>query len=155
MIMATRANTSKSNWGKIADSGMGGFLNPPAHPEHTKSIVSFFGDTFSISLSAAVKETWLDDETRNKAKRILSNWKPPDIESPEVQEWILKVLGYFKNCYQSENGSWDASDLRIVNDSSLLPVDKHAGVYLIRKYYHDFTPTKEHFDKAYWGTKPE
>jgi len=158
--MANRAGTSKSNWGKLVHKGMGGFLNPPTHPEHKWDVQSVYGDTFHMSLSAAAEATWLNDETRRQATSLLRNWKRPPIQSPEVQDWIRKVLGYCKGCYVGQdkqgNLSWNVSDLRIRPDiDPMLNENIHAGVHLIRKYYPDYMPTKTDFAQAYWGKKPE
>lgn len=148
-----RANTSKRNWGKVKSGGMGGFLNPPTHPEHSQGVYSVYGDTFAMSLSGAADAEWLNDETRSRARRILKAWKRPPIESDEVQDWICNVMGYFKGCYKGEKG-WNASDLRIDQQAdAVLNQDIHAGVNLIRKYYPEFILTADHVSKAYWGKK--
>lgn len=151
---------SRSIYGKIVASGMGGFLNPPTHPEHSFSVSSSYGDTFSMSLTAAAKTDWLNSATKAAARHLLKTWKAPAIESTEVQDWIAHVLGYFKSCYSGSdsdgNISWNASDLRILPDADpVLNADIHAGVHLIRGYYPEFTPTAEDFARAYWGTKTE
>lgn len=152
--MATRANTREFNWGKIVSEGMGGFLNPPTHPEHSHSVHSLYGDTFSMSLSAAVESDWLDDETKAAAKRMLDSWARPDIESPAIRDWVHRVLGYLQGCYQGDNGEWDASKLIIDQGRDpIANVDQHAGVHMIREYYPDYQPTVEDFKLAYWGTR--
>lgn len=150
--MAIRSQTRKGNWGKINNSGMGGFLNPPTHPEHSLSIHSVYGDTFSMSLSSATESESLNDEAKTQARQILNNWKPLPIDNPEIQDWIQQVMGYFHTCYQSASGSWNAGDLLI--DPNLDPIanqDKHAGVHLIRKYYPDFQLTDTIVKSARWG----
>ena len=80
------------------------------------------------------------------------------LDSPEIQDWILQVLGYFRGCYNLlpwEEAGWNVSALTI---SQLLDpmeyIGQHAGVHLIRRYYPEFAPTPEQFTSAYWGTKP-
>lgn len=132
----------KSCWGKIVKGSMGSFLEPPTHPTHLYSVKSVFGNTFYMSIESAAddKENWLDERTRAEAKKIMSEWKPLPIENKDVQEWINKVLKYFKHCYQGKNGEWEAGSLIIdTDDSNLIKnQDKHAGVHLIRKYYPNF-----------------
>lgn len=135
---------------------MGSFLNPPTHPEHSFSVASTYGNTFSMSLSSAAKDESLNESTRIAASNLLKLWEAPTRESPEVQDWIAQILGYFKGCYSGQdsqgNLSWNASDLRILPDiDPVLNCDIHAGVHFIRKYYPHFTPTKAHFESAYWG----
>lgn len=134
--------------GRISLSGMGGFLNPPTHPEHTHSVQSRTGDTFSMSLSSAVTSEWLDAGTRLAAKTLLDEWQKPAIESPEVQEWIRQVLGYFRGCYKNTEGTED----KLLIDSKIDPltrVDSHAGVHLIREFYPAYQPDAVQFAEAY------
>lgn len=155
--------TMKKEKGRIRRKGMGGFLNPPTHPEHAMSVETDLirrpENRGSMSLTAAVDAEWLDDATRASAKRILEAWQSPPIESPEVQEWILKVLGYFKGCWKGDGPApecWNVQNLRMGKGAGPgADLTHHAGVHLIRKYYSDFLPTQEHFDKAYWGKKPD
>ena len=145
----------KSN-GYLSPNGCGGFLNPPTHPEHDYSIT---GREFILSLTGAVKSEWLSDDARRVAKNLLKSWKAPAIESPEIQEWILQVLGYFKGCYKVSGNSapdcWNVDKLIItMTRNPMLNCNIHAGVNYIRKFYPAFIPTAEHFQNAYWGTKP-
>lgn len=147
--------TSKRDYGKIIHEGAGGFLCPPTHPMHKWSVKSSYGDTFFMCLeTAAYDSPWLNADTRVRAKQILAAWKPLPITDVSVQDWIRQVLGYFRNCYQAENGSWKAGELRILKQGEALPYDKHAGVHLIRKYYPDYYPSVQELSEAYWGTKP-
>jgi len=149
--------------GRIRREGMGGFLNPPTHPEHSYSVETDLRrrpeNRGSMSLETAVTSEWLDVGTRAAAKRLLTSWERPPLESAEVQEWIHQVLGYFKGCYcgpQDGEDKWNASNVRIMPGADpVLNADIHNGVHLIRKYYPEFKPTAEHFARAYWGTKPE
>lgn len=151
-----KTNASLVSFGKIVNSGMGGFLNPPTRPEHSYSVRSLRGDTFCMSLTAAVSDKWLDEKTRKQAGELLSRWIAPDINSPKIQAWIRQVLGYFAGCYVGQdkvgNPSWNVSDLRISKETNpTLNADTHAGVHFIRKYYPNFIPTAEHFAQAKWG----
>jgi len=145
--------------GRIVNGGMGGFLCPPSHPTYSQHVETdlnrrpeYHG---GMSLETAIDCDWLDNATRAVARTILNSWKRPALESPEVQEWILQVLGYFKGCYCRGDGAepedWHAANLAINPENRT--VDEHAGVHLIRKYYPEFTPSEEHFQQAYWGSK--
>jgi hypothetical protein len=154
--MTTTATKEK---GKLVREGMGGFLNPPTHPEHEWSVQTDLrrrpDNRGSMCLSTAATSEYLDDATRNAAKRALSAWTAPAIDSPEVQAWILQVLGYFQNCYYNSNAGdkgWDAGNLDIDSKvDPLLNADIHAGVRLIRKFYPSYEPTEEEFAAARWG----
>lgn len=152
--------TATKERGVIRREGMGGFLNPPTHPEHTNSVEFDLHrsreNRGGMSLSTAVECEWLDDATRAEAKRRLDEWAGSPIESPDVQAWIRQVLGYFKGCYRGEGAEpecWHAGNLRIIKSSEPQPpVEEHAGVHLIRKYYPEFAPTPQHFAEAKWGS---
>jgi hypothetical protein len=158
--------TAKKEHGRIIHDGkgMGGFLCPPTHPCHHYYVETELHkrpcDRGGSSLDYAVKQEWLDDETRQAAQALLDNWIHPDIDGEMIQEWILQVLGYFRGCYRNpeETGADAWHSGKLLTDSKADPmqnIDNHAGVNLIRQYYPDFTPTAEHFAKAYWGKKPE
>lgn len=148
--------------GRIVNEGMGGFLNPPTHPEHTQHVETDLqrspANRGGLSLTAAVACDWLDDATRAKAQAALDEWQRPPIERADVQAWIGQVLGYYRGCYKGDGDSanaWHAGNLRISQTADpMLNVDAHAGVRLIREYYPEYQPTREDFARAYWGTKP-
>ena len=153
-----RRSIPKSNWGKIVggkEGNSGCFLNPPTYPTYNYSVTSIYGDTFWLSLDCAVKTEWLDGETRIKAWGLLKRWKKPDINSKEVQEWILQVLGYFKNCYLPSYKSKNVSDLLIRNWNPLKHTKRHRGVDCIRRWFPEFNLTEKHIKDAYWGSKPK
>jgi hypothetical protein len=143
--------------------GMGGFLNPPGHPEHTSHVETDLerrpDNRGALSLSAAVDCEWIVPGIRNEAKRKLDEWSAnrPALDSVEVQAWVRQVLGYFKGCYgdPNKNGDirWNASELIIDKRDPLSNTDDHAGVRAIRQYYPEFTPTAEHFAQARWGSQ--
>lgn len=141
--------------GKVVNNGMGGFLNPPTHPEHDWSVESVKYDDFSMSLSCAVDCEYLDPETKAKARRLLKSWKRLPLKDEKIQDWVYNIMGYFKTCYQGKDGSWNAGELQI--DSKRDPIksqNTHAGVHFIRKFYPRFKLKQSHLDNAYWGTKP-
>ena len=158
--MAGKANKEK---GLIVHPGMGGFLNPPTHPEHDWHVETDLRrrpeNRGGMSLSAAVDATWLDPATRAEAKKLLKSWQPPSPSSPEITDWRQQVLGYFRGCYRnpgSPDGEWNASNLVIdQNRDPIANADDHAGVHLIREFYPDYVPTEDNFGGAYWGSKPE
>lgn len=158
----------KTEKGRIVPTGMGGFLNPPGHPEHVCHVETDLRrrpeNRGGMSLSSAVESQWLDSTTRRAARLLIHRWDrlKPGIRNPahpEMQEWVYQVLGYFRNCYQgsgNEPECWRADKLAIhsgINDAEG-DWSKHAGVHLIRQYYPDYEPTADDFAGAYWGTKP-
>lgn len=138
--------------GTVVIGGMGGFLCPPEHPEHSYSVRTKHG---SYSLSCATTCEWLDEDTRKNAHNLLSKWSDnrPPIDSPGVRDWIHNVLGYFRGCYKGDGAEpecWHVSNLKFGGNS---PIENHAGVHLIREYYPEYVPTDGDFENAYWGTK--
>lgn len=153
--------TQTKERGIIVHSGMGGFLNPPTHPEHSYSVMFDLKrkreNRSSCSLSAALENDWLCDEVRLEAAKLLKEWKSPDINSPEVKDWISKVLGYFNDCYSKDGKGRNVnSDLEILHNADPFTNDlanRHLGVMMIREYYPKYVPTPEDFKNAYWGKK--
>jgi hypothetical protein len=140
---------------------MGGFLCPPGHPMHTASVETDLRrkpeNRGCMSLEYAVDSPMLDDATRAAARTVLAAWQKPALDSPEVREWILQVLGYFRGCFNftSRADGWHADQLTIDSKKSPLKnADFHAGVHLIREYYPEYKPTRADFAGAYWGKKP-
>jgi len=140
--------------------GMGGFLNPPGHPEHTMSVETDLRrrpeNRGAMSLGAAAEAEWLHPATRAEAKRHLANWhanKLP-LDHPDVVDWRHRVLGYFKNSWKGDGAEpWNVANLRSTMPPGGSPND-HAGVHLIQKYYPEYQPTPDDWAGAYWGTKP-
>ena len=157
----------KKVYGSIVNTGMGGFLNPPTHPEHFYSVETDLNrspeNRGSMSLSYALECDYLDDTTKERVRATLAQYVPQPIDSPEMQDWVHSVLGYFRNCYRNSNfpepACWYAGNV-IITDSpeekyGLHPIDDHAGAHLIRKFYPDFIPTQANLRDAYWGKKVE
>jgi hypothetical protein len=151
-----RNQIPKRDWGKIVNSGMGGFLDPPTYPTHAQSVHSVYDDTFSCSLPSAASSEWLDRETATEAARIIANWQKPPIDSPEIRDWIEQVLGYFANSYSldGKTRNIDKSETKKGNPFKI-GVNRHLGVMLIRRFYPDYTPTQTDFKNAYWGDKKQ
>lgn len=147
--------------GRIVMEGMGGFLCPPTHPMHTQSVETDLrrrpDNRGRESLEYAVDDDSLDDATRAAARTVLNSWKRPPLDSPEVREWILQVLGYFRNSYNfsGDEEGWRADRLTIRSVDPLENAGHHAGVHLIWRYYPEYTPSANDFAQAYWGKKPE
>ena len=148
---------------RIVDEGMGGFLNPPTHPEHTHSVEFDLHrrpeHRGRMCLTLARDEDWLTDSIRIEVNAMLDAWQAPPLDSPDVHEWVLQVLGYFRDCYRNPDKSgweqWSASHVRILKQNPLEHANDHAGVHHIRHFYPKYQPTAEDFANAYWGTKPE
>ena len=150
--------------GAIVQEGMGGLLCPPGHPMLTQSVETDLRrkpeNRSRMSLEYALESPGLDAATRAVVRTILATWerlKPP-LDSPEVREWILQVLGYFRGCFNfhpENEAGWHAANLTIESDADPLEkADFHAGVHLIRQYYPDYQPSAADFTAAYWGKKP-
>lgn len=140
--------------GRIRNQGMGGFLNPPNHPEHTQSVE---GGGYSMSLSEAVKPSsdWLKATTVKRAKALLDSWEPLPINHEDTITWIHQILGYFKDCYKGNGENpWDTSNIRILPRKDPMWFswyDRHVGVHFIRMYYPEYKPTDNDFANAKWG----
>ena len=148
----------------VVSGGMGAFLNPPTHPEHSLHVETDRNrrrcNRGAMSLSSALTADYIDPSVQKQVKEILTNWENNklSIDNYKVQDWICRVLGYFRNCYISTNGSRSAQDLIIDPECNPMvnkaTTDLHAGVAFIRDHYPEFIPTEKHFANAYWGNKP-
>jgi hypothetical protein len=141
---------------RLRNKGVGGFLNPPGHPEHDWSVVS---KDSSTSLSSAIKSSYVDDAIKKQAQDLLNKWageKPP-LSDPKIQDWIHQVMGYFHDMHKGHGDketSWHASNLtHRPGADPMLNQDIHAGVNFIRKYYPEFKLEGGHVANAYWGSK--
>lgn len=149
----------------VRDHGMGGFLCPPLHPMHNYEVQTDLRrrrkNRSSMSLEYALTCEWLHEDTKNRVRGLLAGWEDskPTLDAPEVQEWILQVLGYFRGCYRGagpEPECWNVSNLRIPKKGEpAISNEEHAGVHLIRKYYPEYQVNAAHFEAACWGTKPQ
>lgn len=132
----------------LVNEGMGGFLNPPTHPEHSYSIVEYRGghECGSYSLSAAASEDWLPGSVKGTAKGILKRWQAGTPDSA----WVQSVYNYFRHCYSvdgietnvNHEGKtitfgkfWDNADLE-----KDMPPTHHLGYMFVKKYYPDHEP---------------
>lgn len=148
--------------GRVVKEGMGGFLNPPGHPEHDYHVQTDLRrrpeNRGGMSLSTAVDCDYLDAGTRAAARAKLAQWaanKQP-LESPEVQAWIRQVLGYFAGAYRrAGNDAPDAWHVHFLifnkHIDPMMRLEDHAGVHLIQSFYPEFKAEPIHFAQARWG----
>ena len=151
---------------KMGDGGMGGFLNPPGHPEHTMRVHELcpgwkkYGPDMSSLSSYA--ENGTDESCRDRCRDILAAYVGPATDSPEFQAWARQVMGYFRNCWRqpecvrkfrgiSDAKQWNCDMLYMGAPLKLHTIDDHAGVNFILKYYPGWVPAPEDFKLAKWG----
>lgn len=141
---------------------MGGFLNPPGHPEYAYSVESDLRrrpeNRSRMSLSYAADCEWLNRDTRHQARKLLNQWSKnrPTLNDPAIQDWICNILGYFRHCYVKPYGTNRAGDLLIdANRNPLRFAHEHAGIQYIRRFYPEFHPGARHFAGAYWGERKQ
>jgi len=140
--------------GRIVPGSIGSFLCPPNHPMHEWAVETDLRpeNRETLSLDYAAGCDYLTPETRAEAKALLDTWQPgtPDLD------WIHQILGYFKGSYRNPSAEkqWNVDTMVFDARDPLTNADDHAGVHHIRKFYPDFTPTREHFTGAYWGKRP-
>jgi len=149
---------------RVTYPGMGGFLNPPTHPEHHLHVETDLRrreeNRGGMSLSAAAECDYIDPAARAEAKRRLAKWEPLPIDRPALVDWRRQVLGYFRGMYRGQavppGQEWHVQWM--VHNPDADPIqhaDDHGGVHFIRTFYPEYMPTEEDFAGAYWGTKPE
>jgi hypothetical protein len=138
---------------RIDNSGMGGFLNPPGHPEHNYS-VKYYDGSCCLSTAAREQGDWIELEVRQEAKKLLSDWESKNSHKKPDSTWVKKTLAYFKHCYFNPDinvNGWDALHLLIDrNKDPMQHIDTHAGVHFIRKFYPKYKPKAKDFTGT-WG----
>lgn len=132
---------------RIANEGMGGFLDPPEYPSHNFSLVWPNG---SCSLDHALKhgKGVFPDTVLAEAENLVKLWKNGAYGKVPNETWVLRILGYFKDCYRDPA---DPGGFVVRKIEPMENLDEHCGIRFIRKFYPDFVPTKEQFENAGWG----
>lgn len=140
-------------------------LCPPGHPRYElQSVYTAAGDDPMDARGQRNHMMVLLQPGTKSVYRLVEHdgadalWVPLPADHPEVAEWRLHVLGYFRNCYRSphhpEPECWHAGNLAISERDPIAHAEDHAGVHLIRRYYPAYVPRAEEFANAYWGEKP-
>ena len=126
----------------IENEGMGSFLNPPGHPEHSKSVM--WGDSY-MSLSYCLNDKWVPEKLRQQAALLLNEWEAN--KPPIDRDWVRHVLSYFSTCYSPDgvNRNVDSFVKGPKVPRNKEQIDRHLGVMFIRKYYPEFKPTRSDF----------
>jgi aryl-phospho-beta-D-glucosidase BglC (GH1 family) len=140
----------------LVNDGMGGFLNPPNHPEHTYSIQEFRGghECGSYSLGSAAESDWMPGAVRGTAKGVLKRWK---IGEPD-ESWLASVYNYFRHCYRREDGTevtygnfWGNAE----QEQSENPLN-HRAYQFVKQFYPDHQPDLERIagndPRGQWST---
>jgi hypothetical protein len=151
----------------LVNDGMGGFLNPPSHPEHTYSIQEFRGghEVGSYSLSAAIEYEWMPGAVRGTAKGVLKRWQAGEIDPA----WMHSVYNYFRHSYSKDGINtnvndrenmvtygkfWDNAEQEQYTDPS-----HHLGYMYIKKFYPEHKPNLELIQNdgplGSWSTTPK
>lgn len=97
---------------KINSQGMGAFLCPPGHPDHTHSLEGYESSRHRTAISSRRLSAALADgfdgqpEIRGQVQQIFDR---ADVRCDEL--WLRTVYAHFRNCYTPESGSRSASDV--------------------------------------------
>jgi len=132
------------SWWYLENDGMGGFLNPPEHAEHSYSIM---GNGCYMSLSSAIKESWIPKSVKSLAQKLLA-------EHPGVitDEWIVSVYKYFRHCYSKNGENRNVSDCVTYGkfwDNAEQEKDenpeRHLGYLFVKQFDPTHTPRTDLF----------
>lgn len=138
---------------RIIPRSAGCFLDPPGYPTYTYSVETDLNRHRDhrgwMALTSAASEGWVHTTVRLQAMQLITHWHlhRPHLHSAPVQNWIHRVLGYFRNCYDPE-ATKQASLYTIDHRDPMKYADIHAGVRFIRRFYPEFVPTPHHFTNA-------
>lgn len=84
---------------RLINTGMGGYLNPPNHPEHNWSVQTDLHkkreNRGSMRLSYTLTEEWLSIEQKQMIKDKLAEWDKLPLTHKLVKEWISKCKKHF------------------------------------------------------------
>lgn len=143
--------------GRIVREGMGGFLCPPGHPEHTMSVETDLQrakhNRGAMSLTACAESENMAGPIRQRARDILKEWEQErrPLDDAEVQDWVRQAMGYFRNCYKGNDdgrygrGPWTAESLHVCGGLQGAPKNEDARA-LFLALLADYGIK----DKAFW-----
>jgi hypothetical protein len=126
---------------------------------------------FAGSISGAAAGTYeTDGKTKAACQRIMAAYakSKPTLDDPSVKDWVLQVLGYFRNSWSLDGVRRNVNDKdNIVFTKSQqgsdswksvppkgLNISHHLGVMYVRSHYPQYMPKDSDFKDAYWGKKP-
>lgn len=141
----------------IVHEGMGGFLNPPGHAEHSYSVREYnvhgprreHGSS-SLSYAAANAEAWGHPGIARAAARKLAEM--PGTFTPE---WEREVYAYFRNCYAPDGKTRAVSECIVRDGETPAPNPLWHLAYLhVRSFFPDATPNIELIENPpAWGQR--
>lgn len=133
-----------SNFYLRTDDGMGGFLNPPTHPQHTTSIIEKRGghEVGYYSLTGARDEKYLPGRVRGTANGILKRWVREKGQEQPDEVWLASVYNYFRNCYSPDGENRNVSDC-LINNANSLPPERHLAYLFVKEFYPAHKPDIE------------
>lgn len=122
----------------VTGKGMGGFLNPPGHAEHTQSVHEYERGrdrgSMSLSYAAGDETTWVPADFKARCKQALA-----DNPGQFTDEWERVVYSYFRNCYSPDGVTRNTSNATIGKNVSL-PAEWHLAYMHVRHYFPDAKP---------------
>ncbi len=132
---------------KIVSTGMGGFMNPPGHAEHSYHVQEGLGrNAGSMSLSYALTSDYVPTAIKTQARQLLD--ANPGTYTPE---WEESCYAYWRNCW-SPDGSELSSDKLII--SSTGDPERHGAYLHIKEYFSDAKPRLDLIaNPPVWGKK--
>lgn len=120
---------------KIVSGGMGSFLCPPGHPNHTRHVMEKAGnhrEVGSMAIDSATRYDYLPEAIRDRAQRLIDN-----ATMVESDLWVRSVYGYFRNMWTADGRMWERADNLNVGRPDGAPDDWHAAPLYIRQYFPD------------------
>lgn len=134
----------------IVNSGMGGFLNPPNHAEHSYGVEEYVNgrSSGSMSLTSALEDVYVSDEVKEEARRLLK-----ENAGEFTEEWEHSCYNYFRNCYSPDGANRKASDC-IISKECINP-EYHLAYLHIKSFFPDYKPNEflinNNGDKGSWS----
>lgn len=126
---------------KIVKNGQGlaGFMNPPGDPAHIYVIESYSSNRHNTqhtgSYSISTDDAWIPQAIRNQARDVLTESQPIASEL-----WMRNVYGYFHGMWTPNGVKWSNVDQLVSKRPDGAPLDWHAAVVHIRRWFPDHEP---------------
>lgn len=126
----------------VRGCGAGGFMSPPGDSRHMYSIQSYSSNRSNARMTGSyaidTDAEWIPVSVRERARKILT-----ETSVTESELWIRYVYGYFKNSWTSNGQPWDNVDGLTFARPADAPLDWHAAVVHIRKWFPTHQPRAE------------
>lgn len=111
---------TKTRFYKIERGGVGGFMCPPGHWNHSWEL-NEYSSSRSRTVQGSYTIDYAESDEANASETLRQQVARIKAESSLVlsEAWVREVYGYFRNMWVPESGSHSASDLISYNEAEI------------------------------------